>query len=168
MASRKAVPLVGILMGSDSDLPVMKGAAEALKSLGIPYEINVLSAHRTPDEAARYAKGARKRGLRAIIAGAGGAAHLAGAMAAHSDLPVIGVPVSNGALKGHDALLSTAQMPRGIPVATVAIDGAYNAGMLAGQIISVGDDGTGKSAARALVKARASMRKKVLAKKVRA
>ena len=128
-------PLVAIIMGSDSDLPVMKDAAEILKEFGVESEVKVLSAHRTPDQAIEYAKSAEKNGLKVIIAGAGGAAHLAGVVAAHTSLPVIGVPISNKATAGLDALLSTVQMPPGIPVATVAINGAKNAGILAAQII---------------------------------
>jgi len=139
MAAQK--PLVGIIMGSDSDLPVMEEAANALEGLKIPFEITITSAHRTPDQTARYARGAERRGLKVIIAGAGGAAHLAGAVAAHSVLPVIGVPVDGGPLKGLDALLSTVQMPGGVPVATVAIGkaGAKNAGLLAAEILALGD-----------------------------
>ena len=128
-------PLVAIIMGSDSDLGVMKDAAEILKEFGVESEVKVLSAHRTPDQAIEYAKSAEKNGLKVIIAGAGGAAHLAGVVAAHTSLPVIGVPISNKATAGLDALLSTVQMPPGIPVATVAINGAKNAGILAAQII---------------------------------
>ncbi len=131
-------PLVGIIMGSDSDLPVMKDAAEVLKEFGIESEVKVLSAHRTPDQAIEYAKNAEANGLKVIIAGAGGAAHLAGVVAAHTSLPVIGVPISSKAMAGIDALFSTVQMPPGIPVATVAINGAKNAGILAAQIIGIG------------------------------
>ncbi|MBI5903522.1 MAG: 5-(carboxyamino)imidazole ribonucleotide mutase [Deltaproteobacteria bacterium] len=136
-------PLVGILMGSDSDLPVMEEAAKALKSFGIPYEVTVSSAHRTPERTARYAKSAEKRGIRVIIAGAGSAAHLAGFIAAQTTLPVIGVPIDSGPLKGLDALLSTVQMPGGVPVASMAIGpaGAKNAGIFAAQILSTADEG---------------------------
>lgn len=130
-------PKVGILMGSDSDLSVMKKAAEVLKEFGIPYEIKISSAHRLPEETAFYAKTARERGLEVIIAGAGMAAHLAGVIAANTTLPVIGVPLASGALNGVDALYSTVQMPPGIPVATVAIDGAKNAAYLACSILSI-------------------------------
>jgi len=130
-------PLVGILMGSESDLPVMEKAAEVLKEMGIPFELRVSSAHRLPDETAEYAKTARQRGLEVIIAGAGMAAHLAGVIAAHTTLPVIGVPLKSGALNGVDALYSTVQMPPGIPVATVAIDGAKNSAYLACSILSI-------------------------------
>jgi phosphoribosylamine---glycine ligase len=139
----QAKPRVGIVMGSDSDLPVMEGAVAMLKKFGVPFEITVASAHRTPERAARFAAGARDRGLRVIIAGAGQAAHLAGAMAAQTTLPVIGVPIDASSLQGLDALLSTVQMPPGIPVATVAIGkpGATNAGLLAVQILAVSDPG---------------------------
>jgi len=130
-------PLVGILMGSDSDLPVMEKAAEVLKELGIPYEMDISSAHRLPEKTANYAKTARERGLEVLIAGAGMAAHLAGVLAAHTTLPVIGVPITSGALNGADALYSTVQMPPGVPVATVGIDGAKNAAYLACEILSI-------------------------------
>jgi len=138
-----APPLVGILMGSDSDLPTMGEAAKVLREFGIPFEIHVSSAHRTPDRVIRFARDAEKRGFRVLIAGAGGAAHLAGVAAAHTLLPVIGVPMEGGALHGLDALLSTVQMPGGIPVATVAIGkpGARNAGLLAVQILALTDPG---------------------------
>ncbi|MDQ7792004.1 MAG: 5-(carboxyamino)imidazole ribonucleotide mutase [Clostridia bacterium] len=132
-------PLVGIVMGSDSDLEVMKKTAQALDMLEIPYEISVISAHRTPERALEYSRTAAERGLKVIIAAAGMAAHLAGVMAAHTTLPVIGVPIKSGALNGQDALYSTVQMPPGVPVATVGINGAKNAGILAAQIIGVGD-----------------------------
>ena len=131
-------PQVGIIMGSDSDLSVMKSAAEVLEELGISFELAVMSAHRCPDRAAEYAKTAQSRGLKVIIAAAGMAAHLAGAVAANTALPVIGVPIKSS-LDGMDALLATVQMPPGIPVATVAIDGARNAGILAAQIIGASD-----------------------------
>ena len=130
-------PLVGILMGSDSDLPVMEKAAEVLREMGIPFEMDISSAHRLPEKTAHYAKSARERGLEVLIAGAGMAAHLAGVLAAHTTLPVIGVPLKSGALKGVDALYSTVQMPPGIPVATVGIDGARNAAYLACEILSI-------------------------------
>ncbi|MDO9125080.1 MAG: 5-(carboxyamino)imidazole ribonucleotide mutase [Deltaproteobacteria bacterium] len=130
-------PLVGILMGSDSDLPVMEKAAEALKEMGVAYEIDISSAHRLPEKTADYAKTARERGIEVLIAGAGMAAHLAGVLAAHTTLPVIGVPLKSGALEGVDALYSTVQMPPGIPVATVGIDGAKNAAYLACEILSI-------------------------------
>lgn len=128
---------VAVLMGSDSDLPVMEKAVEALREMGIPFEVKVISAHRIPEKVEQYAKEARGRGLEAIIAGAGLAAHLAGAVAAHTTLPVIGVPLKSGALSGVDALYATVQMPPGVPVATVAVDGARNAAILAGQILSI-------------------------------
>jgi len=130
-------PLVGIIMGSDSDLPVMEKAAEVLREMGVPYEIDISSAHRLPDKTAGYAKSARERGIEVVIAGAGMAAHLAGVIAAHTTLPVIGVPLKTGALNGVDALYATVQMPPGIPVATVAIDGAKNAAYLACSILSI-------------------------------
>lgn len=131
-------PQVGIIMGSDSDLPVMREAVKVLQELGVSCEMTIASAHRTPERASEYAKSARDRGLRVIIAGAGGAAHLAGVVAALTPLPVIGVPVKSAALGGQDSLLSMVQMPSGVPVATVAIDGARNAGILAAQIIGTG------------------------------
>lgn len=130
-------PLVLILMGSDSDLPVMEKAAEVLKEMNVPYEMDISSAHRLPEKTADYSKGARDRGIEVIIAGAGMAAHLAGVIASHTTLPVIGVPLKSGALNGVDALYSTVQMPPGIPVATVAIDGAKNAAYLACSILSI-------------------------------
>ena len=130
-------PQVGIIMGSDSDLPVMEKAAEVLKEMGVIYEMDISSAHRLPEKTAEYAKGARDRGIEVIIAGAGMAAHLAGVIASHTTIPVIGVPLKSGALNGLDALYSTVQMPAGIPVATVAIDGAKNAAYLACSILSI-------------------------------
>lgn len=132
-------PLVGIIMGSDSDLPVMKAAAEVLEELEIAYEIKISSAHRTPATAHQFAATAVDRGLAVIIAGAGGAAHLPGVMAASTPLPVVGVPVKAVSLSGLDSLLSIAQMPPGVPVATVGINAARNAGILAAQIIGAGD-----------------------------
>lgn len=134
-------PLVGIVMGSDSDLGVMRKAAGALEGLGIPFEMSIISAHRTPDRAAEYSRSAAQRGLKVIIAGAGMAAHLAGVLAAHTTLPVVGVPIGSGALAGRDALLSTVQMPPGVPVATVGIDAARNAGLLAAQMLALSDAG---------------------------
>jgi phosphoribosylamine--glycine ligase len=138
---RGAAPRVAILMGSDSDLPVMAECARVLEEYGVPYDARVLSAHRTPDAAARYARTAESRGLQVLVAGAGGAAHLAGALAAHSTLPVIGVPLAGSPLSGFDSLLSTVQMPPGVPVATVGVGpmGAKNAGHLAVQMLAVGD-----------------------------
>lgn len=129
-------PLVGIIMGSDSDLPVMKEAASVLDEFNIIYEIKIVSAHRTPNLMAEYGMSAHKRGIKVIIAGAGGSAHLPGMIASHSPLPVIGVPVKSKSLDGMDSLLSIVQMPGGVPVATVAINGAKNAGILAAQIIA--------------------------------
>src|SRR6266496_3047377 len=145
-------PLVSIVMGSDSDLEIMREAGKALDNFGIDYEIDVTSAHRSPDRTAEYARNAAARGIRVIIAGAGGAAHLAGVIAAHTTLPVIGVPIPSTSLQGMDSLLATVQMPAGIPVATVAIGkpGATNAGILAAQMIALGDP---------------SMRKKLIAHK---
>ena len=130
-------PLVGILMGSESDLPVMENAAEVLKEMGIPYEIEISSAHRLPEKTATYAKKARQRGIEVLIAGAGLAAHLAGVLASHTTLPVIGVPIKSGPMEGVDALYSTVQMPPGVPVATVGIDGAKNAAYFACEILSI-------------------------------
>ena len=130
---------VAVLLGSDSDLPIASKAAEVLRALEIPYEMHIYSAHRTPDEARRFALEARDRGFGVLIAAAGMAAHLAGAVAANTTLPVIGIPIKSGDLGGIDALLSTVQMPSGIPVATVAIDGAVNAALLCIEILSVTD-----------------------------
>ncbi len=131
---------VGIVMGSDSDLPVMEKAAEMLKEFGVNYELTIVSAHRTPERMADYATSARKRGLKVIIAGAGGAAHLPGMIAAQTTLPVIGVPVKASiSLDGWDSILSILQMPKGVPVATVALDAAANAGILATQILATSD-----------------------------
>ena len=130
---------VGLIMGSDSDLPVCEAAAKQLKALEIPYEVHIYSAHRTPDQAASFAANARENGFGAIIAAAGKAAHLAGDLAARTTLPVIGIPLKSSELDGMDALLSTVQMPSGMPVATVAINGAKNAALLAAQILAVED-----------------------------
>ena len=132
---------VSIVMGSDSDLETMKEAAKVCQEFGVESEIRVISAHRTPHDSAEYAGQAHTRGIKVIIAGAGGAAHLAGVIAGHTPLPVIGVPIKSGALSGQDSLLSIVQMPAGVPVATVAIDGARNAGLLAMQILATGDSG---------------------------
>ena len=131
---------VAVIMGSDSDWPVVKAASAQLEELEIPWEAHILSAHRTPDAAARFAKGARDNGFGAVICAAGLAAHLAGAVAANTTLPVIGIPMKGGALDGLDALLSTVQMPSGIPVAAVALNGAKNAALLAAEILAVCDD----------------------------
>jgi 5-(carboxyamino)imidazole ribonucleotide mutase len=133
------LPLVGIVMGSDSDWPTMQAAAEACSEFGVPYEARVVSAHRTPADMAEYGQTAHTRGLKVIIAGAGGAAHLPGMLAAFSPLPVIGVPVQSKALSGLDSLLSIVQMPAGVPVATVAIGAGRNAGLLAVQILGAHD-----------------------------
>ena len=138
MASGK--PVVGILMGSDSDLPVMAECAKVLEDYGLAYDLRVLSAHRTPEAATTFARDAEANGLKLVIAGAGGSAHLAGVVAAHTTLPVIGVPLAGGALNGVDSLYSTVQMPTGIPVATVAINGAANAAILAVEILALGDE----------------------------
>jgi 5-(carboxyamino)imidazole ribonucleotide mutase len=137
------VPLVGIVMGSDSDWPVMKAAAEALAEFGVSHEIGVVSAHRMPEEMVEYGRTAIDRGLRVIIAGAGGAAHLPGMLASLTPLPVIGVPVPLANLDGMDSLLSIVQMPAGVPVATVAIGNARNAGLLAVRMLAAGDDERG-------------------------
>ncbi len=132
-------PLVGIIMGSDSDLPTMEKAAAVCEEFGVPHEVRVVSAHRTPDDMAEYGRTAADRGLKVIIAGAGGAAHLPGMVASHTRLPVIGVPVQSRALNGLDSLLSIVQMPAGIPVATVAIGNGRNAGLLALRILAASD-----------------------------
>ena len=151
---------IGIVMGSDSDLPIAEKAIDTLKELGVPYEVHVYSAHRTPIQAADFSKNARQNGFGAIIAFAGKAAHLAGALAANTTLPVIGVPVKSSTLDGLDALLATVQMPSGIPVATVAIDGAQNAALLAVQMLSIEDE----EAAKKLQDKRDADAKKVLEK----
>ena len=132
---------VGVIMGSDSDLPVVEKAMDKLKEYGVPYEVQVYSAHRTPEEAASFASSAEEKGFGVIIAAAGKAAHLAGVLAAHTVLPVIGIPVKSSTLDGLDSLLSTVQMPSGIPVATVAVDGAENAAILAAQMLALSDGG---------------------------
>ncbi len=134
-------PLVGIIMGSDSDLPVMQKSIDIFNEFNIPFEVKILSAHRTPKEHSEYSKTAENRGIKIIIAAAGGAAHLPGVTAAHTTLPVIGVPVKSKSLNGLDSLLSIVQMPSGIPVATVAIDGAKNAALLAIEILALSDSG---------------------------
>lgn len=140
-------PLVGVIMGSRSDWPTMKNATDMLKTLGVPYETRVVSAHRTPDRMAEYAKSAKDRGLQVIVAGAGGAAHLPGMVASMTVLPVLGVPVESKALSGMDSLLSIAQMPGGIPVGTLAIGtpGAKNAGILAASIVALQEKGIAKN-----------------------
>ncbi len=150
---------VGIIMGSDSDLPVVEKAINTLEEYGVPYEVHVYSAHRTPVQAKEFSANAKENGFGAIIAAAGKAAHLAGAVAANTTLPVIGIPVKSSTLDGMDALLSTVQMPAGIPVATVAIDGAVNAALLSIQILAVSDE----ELAKKLTDARAAATEKVLA-----
>jgi 5-(carboxyamino)imidazole ribonucleotide mutase len=150
-------PLVSIIMGSTSDLKVMEKAAEFLDSIGIPFELNALSAHRTPDEVEKFARGAAGRGIKVIIAGAGMAAHLPGVIAAMTPVPVIGVPVK-ASLDGMDSLLAIVQMPPGIPVATVAIDGALNAGILAAQMIATGD----AAVLEKLIAYKASLKEKIV------
>ena len=151
-------PLVGIIMGSKSDWNTMKAACDVLEEFGVPYEKFVISAHRTPEKAIEYASTARERGLKVIITGAGGAAHLAGITAAKTTLPVIGIPIKSAALNGLDSLLSIVQMPGGIPVATVAIDGAKNGGLLAVEILGAFDE----KIADQLTEYRRTMEKKVL------
>jgi 5-(carboxyamino)imidazole ribonucleotide mutase len=139
-------PIVGIVMGSDSDLPTMQAAADTLTLFNIPFELTVVSAHRTPDRMVQYAKTARERGLKVVIAGAGGAAHLPGMIAAITSLPVIGVPIkSTNSADGWDSILSILQMPGGVPVATVALNGAKNAGLLAAQILGSADSKIGQA-----------------------
>lgn len=151
---------VGIIMGSDSDLPILRKSMDTLTELGIPYECHIFSAHRTPEEARAFALSAREQGFGALIAAAGMAAHLAGAIAANTTLPVIGIPCKGPVLDGMDALLSTVQMPSGIPVATVAINGGVNAALLAAQILAVSDG----DLARKLDEKRAADKEKVLQK----
>lgn len=134
-------PIISIIMGSDSDLPIMRQAADILKTFGLPFEVTIVSAHRTPERMVTFAQSAHQRGIRVIIAGAGGAAHLPGMVASLSPLPVIGVPIkSSNSIDGWDSLLSIVQMPNGVPVATVAVNAAKNAGILAAQIIGASDD----------------------------
>jgi 5-(carboxyamino)imidazole ribonucleotide mutase len=138
-------PLIGIIMGSQSDLKIMKDAAEVLEELNVPYELTIVSAHRTPQRLVEYASNARSRGLKVIVAGAGGAAHLPGMVASLTSLPVVGVPIkSSNSIDGWDSTLSILQMPAGVPVATVALDGAKNAGILAAQIIGTSDKAVAK------------------------
>jgi phosphoribosylaminoimidazole carboxylase PurE protein len=166
LARRRSISRVAIVMGSESDLPVMRVAGEALDEFGVDYEISIVSAHRTPDETADFARLASARGLRVIIAGAGGAAHLPGMVAAHTELPVIGVPVPIGPLQGQDALLSIVQMPRGVPVATVAIGNAFNAGLLAVQILAAGGAQESPALLKALRNYKEGLRRKVVAQKI--
>lgn len=158
-------PRVAILMGSESDWPVMQDAASALKELSVPYWVDILSAHRTPREMMAFADSAFRKGFQVIIAGAGGAAHLPGMVASLSELPVIGVPVPHGELKGQDSLLSIVQMPKGVPVATVAIGNAWNAGILAAQIVAAGGAKQDTALLKKLRTYKESLRKKVLASK---
>lgn len=151
---------VAVIMGSDSDFPVVSGTVKTLKEYGVPVEVKVMSAHRTPTQAAEFSSNAKENGFGVIIAAAGKAAHLAGVLAAHTTIPVIGIPVKSSTLDGLDALLATVQMPKGIPVATVAIDGADNAALLAVQILALSDD----SLAEKLDKLKADMEAGVLAK----
>jgi 5-(carboxyamino)imidazole ribonucleotide mutase len=150
---------VGIVMGSASDAPIMEGAVEALRDLGVSVEVRVLSAHRTPDDTIDYARGAEARGVQVLIAGAGGAAHLAGVIAAATPLPVIGVPIALANLGGLDSLLAMVQMPKGVPVATVAVNGGRNAGLLAARILALSDE----ELARALARQRDQMASEVRA-----
>lgn len=154
---------VAVIMGSDSDWPVVKAACQQLKEFGIPFEAHILSAHRTPAQAAEFAKGARVNGFGALICAAGMAAHLAGAIAANTTLPVIGIPMKGGAMDGLDALLATVQMPSGIPVATVALNGAKNAAVLAAQILAVSDE----ALAARLDEARQKMADQIAAKEAK-
>lgn len=151
---------IALIMGSESDLPVVQKAVAELQEFAVPYEVRVLSAHRTPAEAAEFAKAARQNGFGAIIAAAGMAAHLAGAIAANTTLPVVGIPISSSNLSGIDALLSTVQMPTGIPVATVAVNGAVNAALLCIQMLAIEDE----NLAQALLRRRIDDREKVLQK----
>lgn len=154
-------PVVSVIMGSDSDLAVMEQAAEVLKEFGVPYELTIVSAHRTPERMVEFAKNAHRRGIRVIIAGAGGAAHLPGMVASLTPLPVIGVPVkSSNSLDGWDSLLSIVQMPSGVPVATVAVNGAKNAGLLAVQILATAD----APLQQAMIRYKENLRDGVLAK----
>jgi len=154
---------VGIIMGSDSDLPVMQAAADVLDELQVPFEMTIVSAHRTPKRLYEYASSAEERGLKVIIAGAGGAAHLPGMAAAISPLPVIGVPVKSSTLSGEDSLLSIVQMPPGVPVAAVAINGARNAGILAAQMLAISDH----ALAQRMRAFKSGLEQKVLAKVAR-
>ena len=158
--SKKERARVAVLMGSDSDWRVMSAAVEQLRDLGIACDAQVMSAHRTPERVTSFVSAAQRRGIQVFVVGAGAAAHLAGVVAAHTTLPVIGVPLNATALQGMDALLATVQMPSGVPVATVAVDGAANAGILAAQIIGVADAGVGA----ALKRFKKTMAKKVEAK----
>lgn len=160
-------PLVAIIMGSDSDYPVMKDAETVLKEFKIPYLVEIVSAHRTPDKMYDFSKEAVKKGLRVIIAGAGGAAHLPGMVASLTPLPVIGVPVANGIMEGEDSLLSIVQMPKGVPVATVAINNSYNAGLLAVKILAAGGEKKNEKLLKAVIKYKENLKQKVLKKKIK-
>jgi len=157
-------PIVSIVMGSDSDWPVMEAAAQVLEEFGIPYEADVVSAHRMPEDMIDYGKKAHERGIRVIIAGAGGAAHLPGMLAAVTPLPVIGVPVKLKSLEGMDSLLSIVQMPAGVPVATVSINGARNAGLLALRILGSGDDSFARQVRSDMIDFAASLRQTAMDK----
>ena len=157
---RRPMKSVGLIMGSDSDLPVIRKAADVLRQLEIPFEVHVYSAHRTPDEAMAYAESAKSRGIGVLVCAAGMAAHLAGSIAARTTLPVIGIPCSGGLLGGLDALLSTVQMPSGIPVAAVAVDGGANAALQAAQMLALSDGALGER----LEKLRAMAKEKVLSR----
>jgi 5-(carboxyamino)imidazole ribonucleotide mutase len=162
----KSLGRVAVIMGSDSDYPVMRDAVAVLKQLDVPVEARVISAHRTPREMADFADSARDQGIAVIIAGAGGSAHLPGMVAAHTTLPVIGVPVPMPPIGGEDALYSIVQMPRGVPVATVAIGGAHNAGILAAQILACHSSEPAKQLASRLAALKEQMRVQVLAKRL--
>jgi 5-(carboxyamino)imidazole ribonucleotide mutase len=163
-AGNQTRPIVGIVMGSDSDWPIMKAAAEALAEFGVPVEVDVVSAHRQPERALEYGRSAVDRGLRVIIAGAGGAAHLPGILAAVTTLPVIGVPVPLAVLDGLDSLLSIVQMPAGVPVATVSVGGARNAGLLAARILASGTDDDAVRLREAMVRFQGTLRDQADAK----
>ncbi|HEU4535139.1 MAG TPA: 5-(carboxyamino)imidazole ribonucleotide mutase [Polyangiaceae bacterium] len=161
---REGAAPVAVVMGSDSDFPVMRAAAEALAALGVACDVAVVSAHRTPLEMVEFARSARARGVRVVIAGAGGAAHLPGMIAALTELPVIGVPVPLPPLEGHDSLLSIVQMPRGVPVATVAVGNAWNAGLLAAQILAAGGRASDEALLDRIAAYKEGLRQTVLAK----
>lgn len=164
---KKKHPQVAIIMGSDSDYPVMKDAEAALDELDVTYSTSIISAHRTPDEMTKFAKSAVSKGYRVIIAGAGGAAHLPGMVASLSPLPVIGVPIATGTLEGQDSLLSIVQMPKGVPVATVAINNAYNAGLLAAQILAAGGEKSNSQMINKIKTYKLRLRSQVLKKRLK-
>lgn len=166
-SSKKSHPPVAIIMGSDSDFPVMKDATLALEELDVHYQTAVISAHRTPDEMMKFAKSAVAKGFKVIIAGAGGAAHLPGMVASLTPLPVIGVPIAVGPLEGQDSLLSIVQMPKGVPVGTVAINNAYNAGLLACQILAAGGEKSNPTLINKIKTYKIKMRSHVLKKKLK-